>query len=248
MPHARALSFWISRRSDFTSSGSCDCIWSSSANPRIAWRGLLISCATPDTSWPTAASRSWRMTWRCSDCTSSRMPRSSAACASSAVRVSLKRRTIWSNASCSSANSCVAIGLRSSGPEVAGRDALGGGVEVRDRLAEPARQHDRDDQPSGKAEREHGERPRPERQRPVERDVARECRRSAATACPRSERSRRPGGHRRSSRALRLAPLRSTATATSARRSARPRRSARAGGRSASLIDTMEPSGRGTAT
>ena len=46
---------------------------SSSSVPRIACSGLFSSCATPDTSTPTAASRSWRTTWRCSDCSVSRI-------------------------------------------------------------------------------------------------------------------------------------------------------------------------------
>ena len=174
------------------------CICSSSAKPRIACSGLLISCATPDTSWPTAASRSWRITWRCSDC-------SFLAHAALLGHLRVERGARLVEAAQHLVERLLQLGelarrhrLALDRAEVAGGDALRRGLEMRDRLAEPPRQHDRDDQPAGEAEREHRERARPQRQRAVEghrhgNADAHQPRR----AVDRSVR-RRPGGRRRS--------------------------------------------------
>ena len=59
--------------------------------------------------------------------------------------------------------------------EVAGGDALRGAVEVAERLRQASREHQRDEQPAGQAERQDREAARPERHRPVERHRGRDA-------------------------------------------------------------------------
>ena len=98
------------------------------------------------------------------------MRRSSPIWPSSALRVSLKRRSIRSNASCSSANSRVGMGRRSTGVKSPDRNPLRRGLEVCERVGQPAREAEGDNQPAGKTERENREAAGPERCGAIERE------------------------------------------------------------------------------
>ena len=74
--------------------------------PEMACSGLFSSCAMPDTSTPMAASRSCRITCCCSDCSATRMRRSSSICRSMASRAARRLSTMSWKASrtCSSSS------------------------------------------------------------------------------------------------------------------------------------------------
>ena len=60
---ARSACSWMTPRCSRASAGTRSCSSSSSDSPAIEVSGLFSSCATPDTSWPTAAIFSFWISW-----------------------------------------------------------------------------------------------------------------------------------------------------------------------------------------
>ena len=147
--------------------------------PRIACSGLFSSWATPETSRPTAARRSWRTTWRCSDCSISRILRSCSTWRSSASRASRRLAAIVMKASCSSAISRFGDGARAGG-ERSPSAIRCAALRSRCRPRAGVRRHP-------ERQRQHGEHRRnadrevspPQRREPIARPRCAGCRRSA---------------------------------------------------------------------